>query len=90
VDTGINALATCSDGRQCGRDVKTLVETIKRKQHGSNAQQRVRRALQQRMDEVAKEVVSGDVKLVVVEDLKKMNHQTKLRRRLSKNMRRSM
>jgi hypothetical protein len=36
------------------------------------------------MDEVAKEVVSSDVKMVVVEDLKKMNHRTKLRRRLSK------
>ena len=51
---------------------------------------RTRRALRQRMDEVAKEVVADDVKLVVVEDLKKMNHKTKLRRRLSKNMRRSL
>jgi len=90
VDTGINALASTSEGNQYGRDVKLLVETIKRKKHGSNAQQRTRRALRQRMDEVAKEVVSSDVKMVVVEDLKKMNHRTKLRRRLSKNMRRSL
>ncbi|MDE2095751.1 MAG: transposase [Patescibacteria group bacterium] len=90
VDTGINALASTSDGQQYGRDVKQLVEKIKRKKHGSNAQQRTRRALRQRMDEVAKQVVAGDVKLVVVEDLKNMNHNTKLKCRLSKNMRRSL
>lgn len=90
VDTGINALATTSEGCQYGRDVKELVESIKRKKHGSNAQQRTRRALRQRMDEVAKQVVAGDVKLVVVEDLKKMNHRTKVRRSLTKNMRRSL
>ena len=56
----------------------------------SNAQQRTRRALRQRMDEVAKEVIGNDTKLVIVEDLKKMNHKTKLKRRLSKNMRRSL
>jgi len=90
VDTGINALASLDDGRQYGRDVKGLIEKIKRKQHGSKRQQRVRRALRQRVDEVVKEVVGGDVKLVVVEDLKKMNHRTKLKRRLSKNMCRSL
>ena len=90
VDTGINALATTSEGCQYGMDVKWLVEKIKRKEHGSNTQQRTRRALRQRMDEVAKQVVAGDVKLVVVEDLKKMNHRTKVRRSLTKNMRRSL
>lgn len=91
VDTGINALVSTSDEKQYGRDIKTLVEKVKRKQHGSNAQQRTRRALRQRMDEVAKEVVQQpDVKMVVVEDLKKLNHKTKLRRRLSRNMRRSL
>jgi transposase len=32
VDTGINTLATCSDGRQYGRDIKAIIEKIKRKQ----------------------------------------------------------
>ncbi len=90
IDTGINSLATSSEGEQYGTDIKSIIEKIKRKEHGSNKQQRVRRALKQRMNEVAKEVMKQDVKLVVVEDLKKMNHSTKLKRRLSKNMRRSL
>ena len=91
VDTGINALASTSDGKQYGKDVKQLVEEIKRKQHGSKRQQQARRALKQRMDEVAKEVVKQDnVKMVIVEDLKKLNHKTKVKRRLTKNMRRSL
>jgi hypothetical protein len=66
MDTGISALASTSDEKQYGRDIKTLVEKVKRKKHGSNAQQRVRRALRQRMNEVAKEVVQQpDVKMVV-------------------------
>ena len=41
------------------------------------------------MDEVAKEVTSKS-DLIVVEALKKMGHNGKLKRRLSKNMRRSI
>lgn len=90
IDTGINALASTSDNCQYGLDVKELVSKIKRKKHGSNAQKKVRRALRQRIDEVAKEVIKDNVKLVVVEDLKKMNHNSKVKRRLTKNMRRSL
>jgi IS605 OrfB family transposase len=89
LDTGINALASTSDGKQYGQDVKKLVEIIKRKEHGSNKQKRARRALRQRIDEVAKEVVK-DKQLVVVEKLKNLNHKTKAKRRLAKNMRRSL
>ena len=78
MDTGINALASTSDGKQYGTDIKGLVESIKRKKHGSKGQQRARRALKQRMDEVAKEVVQGK-QLVVVEKLKKMNHKSVVR-----------
>ena len=89
LDTGINALASTSDGKQYGQDVKKLVEIIKRKEHGSNKQKRARKALRQRIDEVAKEVVK-DKQLVVVEKLKNLNHKTKAKRRLAKNMRRSL
>lgn len=91
VDTGINALATLDDGRQLGADIKALVERIKRRQHGSKGQQRARRALKHRMDEVAKQVARlPQVDLVVVEALKGLSHGTKQRRRLCKNMRRSL
>lgn len=91
VDTGINTLASTSDGKQYGQDVKAIIQKIKRKQHGSKKQQKTRRQLKQRMDEVALQVVKSDnVKMVVVEDLKKLNHKTKLKRRLSKSIRRSL
>ena len=90
LDTGIIALATLDNGTQLGTDIKQLVEIVKRKQHGSNKQKTARRALKQRMDEVAKELAKQDLQLLVVEDLQKLNYKTKLRRRLSKSMRRSL
>ena len=91
LDTGIKALATLNNGHQYGLDIEALVEKIKRKKPGSHQQQRARRALRQRMDEIAKELIaSEDLKTLVVEDLKKLNYQTKLKRRLSRSMRRSL
>jgi putative transposase len=89
VDTGINALASLSTGEQLGIDIKGIIERVKRCQHGSRGQQRAKRALRQRIDEVAK-TVAGKADLVVVEALKKMGHKSKLRRRLNSNIRRSI
>jgi putative transposase len=89
VDTGINALASLSDGRQYGTDPKPVIEAVKRCQQGSKRQQRLRRRLRQRMDEVATETVQG-ARLIVVEGLTKLNHQTKVRRRLTRTMRRAL
>jgi len=89
IDSGINALASFSNGEQLGRDIKGCVNRINRCQHGSKGQKRARRALKQQMDEVAKQIVSNEkIDLVVVEKLSNLNHKTKERRRLSKNMRR--
>lgn len=92
IDTGINALASCNTGDQFGLDIKPIIERIKRCKHGSNGQKTARRALRQRMDEVVKEVLDHfkNVDCVVVEALKNLNYKTKLRRRLSKNIRRSI
>ena len=91
IDTGINTLAATSDGRLLGTDIKPMVERIKRCQHGSKGQKRARRALKQRMDEVARDVTSDpDLRLVVVERLSNLNHETRVKRRLTKNMRRSL
>lgn len=89
IDTGINALASLSNGQQLGLDVKRQIERIKNKKYGSKKQKKARRALKQYMDETAKVAVSNK-QLVVVEGLKKMNHKTKLTRRVSKNIRRSL
>lgn len=89
VDTGIKALASLSTGEQLGTDIERCIERIKRCKHGSKGQLRARRALRQRMDEVARDVTFR-ADLVVVEKLKGICHKTKVRRRLTKNMRRSL
>ena len=89
IDTGIKALCSTNDGKQTGKEIEKLIERVKRKTHGSNGKKKAIRALKQYIDETAKDVVQG-CKLVVVEKLKQMNHKTKLKRRLSKNMRRSL
>jgi IS605 OrfB family transposase len=89
IDTGINALASVSTGQQFGKDIKAGIERIKRCKHGSKGQKRASRALRQRMDEVAKEILNvTGATLVVTEDLKNITKNTK--RRLVKNMRRSI
>lgn len=92
IDTGINALASINTGAQFGLDIKSIIERIKRCSHGSNGQKQARRALKQRMDEVVKEVLGHfkNVDCIAVEALKNLNYKTKLRRRLSRNIRRSI
>ncbi len=90
VDTGINTLAALSDGTRFGTDIKPMVERIKRCAPGSSGQRRARRALHQRMAEVAKEVTSLNPRLVVTEDLTLLSHGRRTHHRVSKNMRRSL
>jgi len=91
VDTGIKALASLSDGRHLGTDIEAHVNRIKRCKHGSKGQKTARKALKQRMDEVARDVTADpNLRLVVVEKLSNLNNKTKIRRRLNKTMRRSL
>jgi IS605 OrfB family transposase len=92
VDTGIKALASLNNGAQFGLDTEACIERINRCQQGSEGQKQARRAFKQRIDEVVQEIVKEfkNIDLVVVEKLKNMNFKSKLRRRLSKNMRRSI
>lgn len=89
IDTGINALASTSNGQQFGTDVKTLISKCKRKRWGSKGHRRASNALRQRINEVAKQIVSS-TDLVVVEKLKNMNNNSKLKGRLSRNIRSSI
>jgi IS605 OrfB family transposase len=90
LDTGINALASLSDGRQFGTDIKQMIERVKRCEHGSRGQKRARAALHQRLAEVASEVVVTKPSMIVVEDLERLNQGTRTERRLSRGMRRSL
>lgn len=89
IDSGINALASTSTKEQFGKDIKELINKIKRCKYGSKRKKRISRALKQRISEVAKEIVQK-FDLIVVERLKNMNKNTKLKGRLSKNIRSSI
>ena len=91
LDTGINALATLSDGTQYGKDIWKHLERILRCQHGSSGQKTARRALKQYIDEIAKQISSLDeLKVLVVEKLRALNYQSKVKARLTKKMRASI
>ena len=90
IDTGINALASLSTGQQFGTNIKLSIERVKRCKQGSKGQLKLRRALKQIIDEVAKTIIAFEPDLVVVEKLKDLGKNGKLRRRLSKNIRRSI
>jgi len=90
IDSGINALASLSNRQQIGLDIKDCIERIKRCVQGSNGSKRARRAIKQRIDECVQEIIKLDPDLIVVEKLKDLNKNTKLKRRLSKNIRRSI
>jgi len=88
VDTGVNVLAALSTGLKLGIDIRPLIEAINRCEHGSKRQQKLRRALRQRMDEVAKEIMLLAPLMVVVEKLSQVTRGTKKRRRLGRKTRR--
>lgn len=90
VDSGITTLAALSDGTRLGTDVREAVERIKRCQNGSNGQARARRALKQRMSEIALQITSMEPRLVVAENLQLLSHGRRTQRRVSKNLRRSL
>jgi len=89
VDSGINSLASLSTGEQFGKDIKRCINRIKRCKAGSKGRKKASNALKQRICEVAKIVVKK-ADLLVVEKLKNMNNNSKLKGRLSKNIRSSI
>ena len=90
IDTGIKSLASTSDGKQFGKGIERHIDKIKRCRHGSKSQKRRRNALKQYINETVKEIINEEPQLIVVEKLSNLNHKTKLKRRLSKNIRRSL
>ena len=90
IDTGINKLATLSDGSKLGIETKYYIDRINKCKYGSKNQKQKRKAFKQYVDEIAKEIISLNPKLIVVEALKNINYKIKFKRRLNKNIRRSL
>jgi transposase len=87
LDTGIKHLATLSDNKHIGSDIEEIIRKINNKKHGSKGQKRKRAHLKQRIGEVAKEVCAS-YDLIVVERLTNITKGIKVKRRLTKNIRR--
>lgn len=91
VDTGLNTLASSSSGEQYGVQFRYLVERVIRCKKGSEGQKRARRALKQKIDEIAIELIKNEgADLVVVEQLNRMGYESKVKRLLTKSIRRSI
>jgi IS605 OrfB family transposase len=91
IDTGINALASVSNGNQYGKDIKNCIERVKRCKQKSKGWHTAKRALKQRIDEISKEIIiKENPDLIVVEKLKNMGKKSKAKRLLAKNIRRSI
>ena len=89
VDSGIKALGSLSNGKQYGEKTEEYIARINRCKQNSNGQKRAKRAFKQYINETVKQIFNdNDIKLIVVEQLKNLSHKMKLKRRLSKNMRR--
>ena len=87
-DAGINCLVATSTGNLYGKDVKMLLEKIRRCKWGSKRQKSLRRALRQRIDEVIKEFMTAEnFDLVVIENLLGISKNTKQRKNLNRKMR---
>ena len=88
VDSGINVLASLSTGDQLGTEIKEKIQRIRRCKHGSNGQQKARRALKQYIDITVKGVTSiDDLTLLVVERLKNITFNTKKKRKVGRDTR---
>lgn len=88
VDTGITALATCSDSSTEGTNIKSILESMDRKKRNSKAWQREKRHLKHVIATTARTVVAK-APVIVVEKLKGITHKTKSpKRRLGLKMRR--
>jgi len=91
IDTGIKSLATTSDGQKHGTNIESIINRINNCQHGSKHQRKLRQYLKDEMARIAKSITSEiDLKLIVVEGLKNMNHNTKKQRSLGKAMRKRL
>lgn len=88
VDTGMTALAACSDGTMHGTAIKDALESLDRKKFRSKAWFRAKRRIKHIIDTTAREVVTK-APVIVVEKLKGITLKTKApKRRLGLKMRR--
>lgn len=87
VDPGATNLLTTDDGRFFGKGIRPLLDKQKRKARGRKAWWRCRHEIRQYIDKSCKDLPWDELRLVVLEDNRKIKNKMKLRGRLGKNMR---
>jgi transposase len=88
VDPGATNLLTTDSGEFYGTGIRQLLGKLKRKKRLSKSWWACRNEIQQYIDKSCKDLIgTKDPQLLVLEDNRKIKHKSKLKGRLSKNMR---
>ena len=92
IDTGIKCLATTNDGQRIGDKIEKIINSISRCKRGSKRQKQLRNYLRHYIDTCAKQIFKANPNLqrVIVERLKNMNFQTKIKRKLNRGLRKTI
>ena len=84
IDLGRNKLFSCSDGRFIGTDITNKIQNLLRKRKHSKNYNQALKGLKDYIDCEIKKLNLPDYDVVVMEDLKNMNHKTRQERRMNK------
>jgi IS605 OrfB family transposase len=88
IDIGLNKLLVDSDGKQYGKEIKLIVQSIKRKQPGSKSRQRAHRHRENYINKIMKELPWDKISVLGIEDLK--NLKKGKRKNRGKNFRKAI
>lgn len=88
IDIGANKLLACSNGQMYGDQLRILIDKLHRKKRGSLSYKRTKKEIREYIDLKIKKLPFKDLRLIVCENLKNIKRKMKLKRRLSKRIRR--
>jgi len=90
IDIGLNKLLVTNVGEIYGEKLRSLIDKLRRKRQKSKAYYRCLEEIKEYINKCCKDFYDEhkDLYLIVVEALKKVKYKMKLKRRLSRNMRR--
>lgn len=88
IDSGVKSLMALSTGELIGDNIEKLIQKLHRKKQNSKAYKRCKQEIKYYINEQVKKLPFEHTSLFVVENLKKMKHKMKVKRRLTKTIRR--
>lgn len=87
VDPGATNVLSTDSGEFYGTEIRPLLDKLRRKSRRSKAWYRCRTEIQCYINKAVKSLPYEDLKLVALEDNRRIKHKSKLKGRLSKNVR---